>query len=143
MTIIHKSALVPYSAEKMYALVSDIDAYPEFLSWCGGTRIHTYEGNVVVASIDIAYSGIHKSFTTRNELDPGKAMVMHLRNGPFKRLEGVWHFDALDENACKVSLHLEFEFSNVLLRMTLGPVFESIANHLIDQFQQRAEALYS
>ena len=63
-------------------------------------------------------------------------------NGPFKKLEGYWQFKALSEDACKVSLQLEFTFDNVLLEKVVGPVFKQIANTLLDAFVQRADGLY-
>ena len=67
---------------------------------------------------------------------------MHLVNGPFKNLDGTWQFEPLGETACKVSLHLEFEFSSKLIGITLGPVFSKIANNLVDAFIKRAESVY-
>lgn len=142
MTVIRKSALVPYSAEEMYALVADIESYGRFLPWCGGARIHDREPDAVTASIDIAYRGVRKTFTTRNRLIPGRQMELDLLDGPFRHLHGHWRFEPLDEHACKVSLDLNFDFSNRVLQMAVGPVFSSIAGSLVDNFRERAEALY-
>ena len=142
MTVIRKSALVPYSADEMYALVADIESYGQFLPWCGGTRVLQREPEAITASIAIAYRGVHKSFTTRNQLDPGRGMELKLVDGPFRHLVGHWRFEPLDDQACKVSLDLDFEFSNRLIAFAVGPVFESIANSLVDSFRQRAEALH-
>lgn len=142
MTTVNKSALVPYSASEMYALVADIESYGQFLPWCGGARVLARDGETLTAVIDIAYGGVHKSFTTRNRGVPGTEMEMQLVDGPFKRLQGYWHFQALDSSACKVSLHLEFEFAGMMMDLLVGPVFSGIANGLVDSFRQRAVALY-
>lgn len=142
MTIIRKSALVPYSAEEMYALVADIESYGRFLPWCGGARILDRKPDAVTASIDIAYRGVRKTFTTRNHLVPGRQMELDLVDGPFRHLHGHWRFEPLDEHACKVSLDLNFDFSNRVLQLAVGPVFSSIAGSLVDNFRERAEALY-
>ncbi len=142
MNAIRKSALVPYSAEEMYGLVADIESYGKFLPWCGGARILNRHAHELTASIDIAYRGVHKSFTTRNTLSPGREMNLMLVDGPFKHLFGRWRFDPLDESACKVSLDLDFEFSNRLVAFALGPVFSSIANDLVESFRRRAAELY-
>lgn len=142
MTIVDKSALVPYSTEEMYALVADIPAYGEFLPWCGGARVVQQEADRVVAAIDIAYKNIHKSFTTENRLVPGEKMVMNLLDGPFRYLRGHWSFAPLDAQASKISLHLEFEFSNMLMAMAMGPVFAGMANSMVDSFRRRAEQVY-
>ncbi len=142
MKTIHRSALLPYSAEEMYVLVADIEAYGKFLPWCGGARIVARDAESVTAAIDIAYSGVHKTFTTRNRLSPGHRMEMELVEGPFKFLQGDWRFEVLEDQACKVSLDLKFEFSNPLLGMVVGPVFSTIANGLVESFHRRAEEIY-
>ena len=142
MTTIHKSALVPYSAEQMYNLVDDVYAYPDFLPWCGAAQEISRNEEEVEASLDIAHSGVHKSFTTRNRLQPGQSIEMQLVEGPFKYLNGVWRFEALGDAGSKVGLDLEFEFSSKLLGMTFGPLFSKIASSLVDAFIQRAQKVY-
>lgn len=142
MTVIDKSALVPYSAQEMYALVADIPAYGDFLPWCGGARIVEQEPDRVVAAIDIAFKNIHKTFTTENRLVPGEKMIMNLLDGPFRYLRGHWAFSPLEASASKIALHLEFEFSNMLMAMAMGPVFGGMANSMVDSFRRRAEQVY-
>ena len=142
MTTIHKSALVPYSAEQMYTLVDDIPAYPEFLPWCSGSKEINRREDEVEASLDIAHSGVHKSFTTRNRLEINKTIEMQLVEGPFKHLNGVWRFEPLGDAGSKVVLDLEFDFSSKLLGMTFGPLFSKIASSLVDAFIQRAQKVY-
>jgi len=142
VTIIRKTILVPYSADEMYALVADIESYDGFLPWCGGARILQREADTVTATIEIAYRGVNKAFTTRNTMYPGRSMELELVDGPFRKLHGHWRFEPLDDSSCKVSLDLDFEFSGRLVAMVVGPVFESIARSLVDSFHARAETLY-
>jgi ribosome-associated toxin RatA of RatAB toxin-antitoxin module len=139
---INKSALVPYSPEQMYALVDDITAYSEFLPWCKNAEEHHRTDSEVEASLEIAHSGFHKDFTTRNRLDPHRSIEMSLVKGPFKSLTGNWRFEALGDAGCKVSLDMEFEFSSKLLGMTFGPMFSKIAGTLMDSFIERAKVVY-
>ena len=142
MTTIAKSALVNHSAEEMFALVDDVAAYAEFLPWCGGSEEISRSEDEVSATVVIAHSGLNKAFTTKNRLQKPKMIEMSLVNGPFKHLHGFWRFESLGEDACKVSLDLEYEFSNRLISMVVGPVFNQIANTLVDSFCQRAEVIY-
>ena len=142
MTTISRHALVNYPAADMYQLVADIQSYSEFLPWCASASILSSTDEEVEARIDIAYKGVNKSFTTRNRLQPGKTMEMHLVNGPFKNLQGFWRFESLDDSACKVLLDLDFEFSNKLVAMTIGKVFNEIAGTLVDSFCRRADEIY-
>jgi len=142
MTCINKTALIPYSAEKMYELVADVDSYQNFLPWCDGSKILSQTDDEVHGQVSIAHMGMNKTFTTLNRMQKNKMIEMRLIDGPFKQLQGFWRFDALDENACKISLDLEFEFSNKIMSMAFGPVFSQIANSMVDAFCKRANAVY-
>jgi len=142
MPNIHKSALVPYSAAQMFALVNDIDAYHQFLPWCRSSQVLSRDEDELRATIEIAHGSLRKSFTTRNRIQKDKMMEMRLEEGPFRHLEGFWRFDTLGEQACKVSLELDFEFSSELVGLAVGPVFSQIANSLVEAFSKRAVQVY-
>ena len=143
MTTIQRSALMPYSAEQMYDVVIDIERYPDFLPWCAGTEILEQREDFMRASIHMRKGKLNHAFTTKNRLVPGRQVHMELVDGPFRKLEGDWLLTPLPEDrGCKVELDLEFEFSNRLVGMLIGPVFTQIANSLVDAFCQRAHQLY-
>jgi len=142
MPVINKSALVPYTAKEMYMLVDDINAYPEFLPWCGDAKVLERDEDEVRASILLSRSGLKKSFTTLNRLQAGKMIEMRLVEGPFSHLQGFWRFESLSESASKIMFDIEFEFSNKLLAMTVGPVFSQITNTIVDAFTKRAIEIY-
>lgn len=142
MAVVHKSVLLPFSAEQMFALVNGIEEYPKFLPWCGGTEILQREEHRVVASIAINYHGVKHAFTTENANQPFSAIRMTLVEGPFRHLDGNWTFKPLRADACKVELDLHYEFASKLLDKVIGPVFHMIANNMVEAFCQRAEAVY-
>jgi ribosome-associated toxin RatA of RatAB toxin-antitoxin module len=142
MTIVQKSALVKFSAQRMFQLVDDIEAYPDFLPWCSGSRIISRQPEIVEAELQISKGGFKKSFATRNRIDTGGNINMSLIDGPFSYLEGVWNFLPLREDASKISLDLEFEMSGVLANLAFGTVFNQICNTLVSSFTQRAKQLY-
>lgn len=142
MTTISKSALVPYTPAEMFALVSDIPAYPDFLPWCSGARVLSSTGDEVRATLELSKGGVHKAFTTLNRHQHNKMIEVRLLEGPFRKLEGYWRFDPLGEHGCKVSLDLEFEFASRVLDLVVGPVFNQAANTLVESFQQRAVSVY-
>ncbi len=86
MATVKKSALVLYSAAEMYALVDDIEAYPQFLPWCRSTQILSRSEDEVRATIEMVKGGVHKSFTTSNRMQKHKMIDIRLLEGPFKRL---------------------------------------------------------
>lgn len=143
MPTVNKSALVPYSAEQMFELVNDIESYPVFLPWCRSARVLAREGDEVHATIEIAKGRVRKTFETRNRLQRPERIELRLVEGPFSRLHGVWLFQPLRGDACKVSLDLEFDFSSLLMRATVGPVFNRIADTMVDSFCKRADRVYA
>ena len=142
MRIVDRSALVPYSAEDMYALVEDVDAYPEFLPWCKDVEVHYREGNVVEATLELHRGKISRRFRTRNTMQPSESMRLELVSGPFRHLAGGWRFQQLGDTGSKVSLHMEFEFNSRTLDSMIGRFFEGICNSLVDAFTQRANRIY-
>ena len=142
MPTINKSALVEFKPHEMFCIVDDVEKYSEFLPWCGASSVLSRSEDEVKASVEISHSGIKKTFTTLNRLQPGKIIEMQLINGPFKHLHGFWRFEPLGDKGCKVTLDLEYEFSSKLLGLAIGPVFTQIANTLVDAFCKRAESVY-
>lgn len=142
METVERSALVSYTPAEMFALVRDIESYPQFLPWCRGAEILSAAPDVVTARIDFAAGGMTRSFTTRNRYQQDKMIEMHLVDGPFDHLQGCWQFDPLGDVGCKTSLFLRYEFSNRMLGLVVGPVFSRIANSMVDAFHQQAGVVY-
>ncbi len=142
MRKVSRSALVPYSAEKMYSLVEDVDSYPTFLPWCNDVEVHLREGNVVEATLELHRGKMSKRFRTRNTMQPSDAMDLELVDGPFRHLSGGWRFRQLGAEGCKVSFELEFEFDGRVLDLMIGAFFEDMCNSLVDAFTQRAAEIY-
>lgn len=139
---IDRSALLPYTPREMFELVSDIESYPQFLPWCHDTRILSRDMDEIRARIEFSVGGVTKTFTTRNRFQVNKMIEMHLIDGPFSKLDGCWRFDPLGEEGSKIALFLEYDFSSRMVGMVVGPVFNQIANTLIDAFQNRAIEVY-
>lgn len=142
MRQVSRSALVPYSADQMYALVEDVLAYPDFLPWCTGATLHLRNSEIIEASLQMQRAHISTSFRTRNTLQPGIAMGIGLVDGPFKQLAGGWRFEQLGNDGSKVSLDLAFDFESRMMDMLFGPYFEATCNTLIDSFTERAHDIY-
>ena len=142
MDTVDRSALVHYTPQEMYALVSDVESYPQFLPWCTGAEILSQAGDEICGRVGFAVGGVSKSFATCNQLRPYEEIDMQLLEGPFSQLQGRWRFDPLGEEGCKVSLFLEYDFSSRMVSLVVGPVFNKIATSLVDAFQKRAVQIY-
>ncbi|MDA8329345.1 MAG: type II toxin-antitoxin system RatA family toxin [Betaproteobacteria bacterium] len=142
MALVNKSVLVAHSAQRMFDLVDGIEAYPEFLPWCGGSEVSVRSPERLVASIQIDYMHIKQRFSTENNNEAPHLIQMKLLDGPFRQLDGEWRFRALNDTACKIEFVLHYEFSTRLLDTVLGPVFGYIANSFVEAFIERADQVY-
>ena len=145
MKTVNKSVLIWYSAEEMFALVSDINRYAEFLPWCDHASVHALDDRYLCARIGIGFSGLRQQFVTHNQQVPGRQVTMKLVEGPFSQLQGQWDFTPLGDagqRACRVELKLEYGFANATLAKLVGPVFDKIAASMVDAFVKRAEQIY-
>lgn len=140
---VSRSALLPYTADQMYDVISDVAAYPEFLNWCSASQLISELDAAVVAKLSISYGKLNLSFTTRNEMRPKRCVTMSLVEGPFSSLNGQWTIQALSDTACKVALEMDFNFESGLTQKLFGRVFQSVIATQLDAFQKRAEALYA
>ncbi|NLQ17401.1 type II toxin-antitoxin system RatA family toxin [Marinomonas sp. M1K-6] len=141
MSHIERFAHVNYSCEQMFALVNDIDSYPEFLPGCMGATLISRTPSEIVASLEVGKGPIRQSFTTKNFLQSHHRIEMTLVKGPFKRLHGVWTFTELSPTRCKIMLSINFELSG-MLKFAFGSVFSQIANAMVDAFSKRAKIVY-
>src|SRR5467141_3982186 len=139
MIVVDRSALVAHSAQKMYALVADVESYPQFLPWCDRAVVSVSGPGRTVATLHINFRGLKKEFTTENLNQPDARIDMKLVSGPFRRLEGSWVFTALSENACKLELTLRYQFASALLEKIAGPAFDDITDTFVDAFVRRAD----
>ena len=151
MKQVKKSVLLWYTPHEMYRLVTDVEAYPEFLPWCERVEVLSRDAEGPTARLHLAYSGIRHAFTTRNVQVADESVRIGLVDGPFSHLDGVWRFLALPlpggspesvSLACKIEFELSYAFANLVLEGAISPVFDQIANTFVDSFVKRAEQVY-
>jgi len=147
MKHVNKTVLLWYSATEMYQLVTAVEDYPSFLPWCDHAEVIERRDDGVTARIGLAYAGVKHDFTTRNKHVPGTAVIVKLVDGPFSLLDGTWAFQPLGRpgspaQACKIVFDLRYAFAGRALEAVLSPVFDRVANTLVDSFVKRAESVY-
>jgi len=142
MADVEKIVFVPHTALEMFSLVDDVHQYPVFLPWCGGVKLIEQDEKKTVATIYIDFHGLKQQFTTENTKTAPSLMIIHLKDGPFKKFSGAWKFNELNHEACKIEFTLHYEFSSIFLEKMIAPVFSHIANTFVDNFVARAERIY-
>lgn len=139
---VSRSALLPYSAPKMFDIIADVRSYPDFLNWCRGAELLDESANKIVAKLSISYVKLGFSFTTENKMRLNESVQIRLVDGPFSSLEGLWTVTSLNDSACKVALDMQFAFDNAVTHKLLGGVFQKVIATQLDAFQNRAKQLH-
>ena len=142
MNEIRKTALVGYSAERIFDLIEAAEHYPAFLPWCADATIIARDEQLVSARIAIDYHGVRLNFATRNPKRRPEFMAVQLERGPFRHFEGEWHLAPLATDACKIEFALRYEFHSALTARLASPILDRIANTLVDAFVARADQVY-
>ncbi len=138
MIQIRRSAIVRQTAQQMFDLVNDVEAYPRRFSWCSAAQVLDREPGALVAKLELRIAGMNQDFTTRNTLDPPQRIAMQLAAGPFRQLHGAWEFMALGDDGCKVSLALDFDYAGRMMAPVMRAGFEKLADRMVDEFCREA-----
>ncbi|MEO7116455.1 MAG: type II toxin-antitoxin system RatA family toxin [Caldimonas sp.] len=151
MKQVRKSVLLWYAPRELYQLVVDIEQYPQFLPWCERAEVLSRDEQGQTARLHLAYAGVRQAFTTRNVQTADRSVRVGLVDGPFSLLDGLWQFVPLPLptgegstgiDACKIEFELRYQFANAVLELAISPVFDRIADTLVDSFVRRAEQVY-
>lgn len=134
---LERSALLPYAAEDVFALVNDIERYPEYLKWCRTAQILEARDDEIVASLALSGRGMRETLVTRNRFEPGRRIALTLVEGPFRHFEGTWTFTPVGPG-CRIHLTLEFELKSGFLALLGAPLLNRVADALVDAFSRRA-----
>ena len=142
MSNFNKQVTVHYTAEQMYNLINDINAYSSYIPLCIASEVHEELDHKLRATIKIAKGKIGFEFTTVNPMEKDRFIKMNLANGPFKSLTGIWSFTPLGEHNCNISLHFDFDFSNKFLDVALSGLFKQLCDSMVESFRKQAAVLY-
>lgn len=134
--------VLPYRPEQLFALVADIEKYPEFLPWCVAARIRSRAENLVVADLVIGFKMFRERFTSRVTLKPPDRIDVSYADGPFKHLANHWVFSP-HPVGCELDFFVDFEFRSRLLDRLIGALFDEAVRRMVAAFETRAKVLYS
>jgi coenzyme Q-binding protein COQ10 len=133
--------VLPYTPEQLFALVADIERYPEFLPWCIGARIKEKQPNLVVADLIIGFKVFRERFTSRVVLDPPGKIDVTYAEGPFRYLDNHWTFERAPEG-CRIGFFVDFEFKSRLMQKVIEVLFSEAVRRMVGAFEKRACDLY-
>jgi ribosome-associated toxin RatA of RatAB toxin-antitoxin module len=140
MREVKRSALVNRPPAELFALINDIDSYPQFLPWCTHARVESRSAAQIIATIGVRQGALQAEFTTRNTLEPERSIRMQLLSGPFRTLEGEWRLTPIEASGCRVDLAMRFAFRNPITALVFEPKFAATIGTLVDAFVARARS---
>jgi ribosome-associated toxin RatA of RatAB toxin-antitoxin module len=141
MREVKRSALLAVSPGRLFALISDIESYPQFVPWCTHAKVTSRAEREMVATLGIRRGPLKGELTTRNELEPNRRILIHLLSGPLlKVLEGEWLLTPITDQGCRAELSMRFAFRNPFSGFIFEQVFAETASQLVDAFVHRAHA---
>ena len=134
---------VPFSPDRMFDLVADVESYPLFLPWCIGARIRDRRQDIFLADLIIGFKMLREKYTSRVILDRSKYQIqIDYLEGPFKKLDNNWKFIPLGDGSTKIEFHIDFEFKSRILQNIMGKMFGEAVAIMVNAFEKRAHALY-
>ena len=133
--------VLPYTPEQLYALVADIERYPEFLPWCIGARIRERHPDLIVADLVIGFKMFRERFTSRVRLDPPLRIDTAYADGPFRYLNNHWVFEKVP-GGCRIDFFVDFEFKSRVLQKVIEVLFGEAVRRMVGAFESRANQLY-
>jgi coenzyme Q-binding protein COQ10 len=140
---------VQHSADDMFALVADVERYPEFVPLCRALKVrrrvsHGDGIEVLTANMTVAYKLLRESFVSRVTLNrPQLTIGVEYLEGPFSRLDNRWTFHPIGENACDVEFFISYIFRSRMLGLVMGAMFDAAFRRFAEAFERRADAVYA
>lgn len=134
--------VVPYPPQAMFALVADVERYPEFLPWCQGARVGRRTEAEIEAELTIGYKIVRETFASRVALDPPRGIRITYLGGPMRHLTNSWTFTPAGQGGCAVDFHIDFAFRNPIFERLAGAVFTKVFTRMVGAFEARAAVLH-
>ncbi len=134
--------LLPYTIEQLFALVADVERYPEFLPWCVASRIRRREGDVFFADLVIGFKMVRERFTSKVTLSRPDRIDVTYTEGPFHHLNNHWVFRPMPGGMTEIDFYVDFEFRSKLLQTLIGALFNEAVKLMVSAFEKRARQLY-
>ena len=142
MTIHAEKRLVLHTPEQLYALVLDVQKYPQFLPWCLAARVKSQTESELTADLIIGFNMFRETFTSYVEFDSDKLEIdVRYAEGPFKHLTNNWKF-LPHEDGCEIDFYVDFEFNSRLLQSVIEALFTEAVRRMVRAFETRADKLY-
>lgn len=138
----HETQFSPYAPQQIFALVADVEKYPEFLPWCRAARVVERGEGEFLGELVVSFAHMTESYVSRVRLTPYSAIDVVMVRGPFAHLINRWAFSETDGGGTRIDFSLDFQFRSRLLEKLIGSLFSKATAKMAVAFKERADALY-
>ena len=138
----HETRELPFSDEQMFALVTDIARYPEFLPGVVALRVRSDDAHEAIADMIVGFKGLRESFSCRVHKQRPSMVTVSYIDGPMKHLSNEWRFAPIEGGGCRVDFMVDFSFRSRVFETLAGQMFDKALRKMIAAFEARAGALY-
>lgn len=142
MTTHKEIRIVPHTPEHLYALVADVQSYPEFLPWCMAARVRSKDDEKLLADLMIGFRLYREKFTSHVALNPDEMKIdVEYAEGPFNYLKNAWVFRP-HPDGCEIDFYVDFEFKSQLFQSVVETLFAEAVKKMVRAFETRADVLH-
>lgn len=139
--------VVKHSPDQMFALVADVERYPEFLPMCEALSIRSRRERdgvtLLVADMTVGYKAIRETFTSQVVLKPADNRIdVKYIDGPFRYLNNRWRFEEAPGGGTSIHFFIDYEFKNRILGALMGAMFDRAFRMFAEAFEKRADAIF-
>ena len=131
----------------MYALVSRVDLYHEFVPYCTSSFITSRDpetGQPTVAGLQVGFQAFDEKFSCELDCVPSQTVVAKsITHSLFHFLETEWQIVPVDgigasSDHCVATLNLRYEFKSTLYNHVSSLFAKQVAKLLTQAFERRA-----
>ncbi len=144
------SRKVPFSAEQVFAISSDVAHYKKFLPLVRQSRVLSREvladgREAIETELKFTYNklGIQETLLSTVTVDKAKLLVLaHSAQGPVKHLDAEWRLTETGPGSCDIQFNVDYALKSKTLQFVLSGMFDLMVRKVMKAFEARAHELY-
>lgn len=106
----HEQKIFPYKRSELYAIVSDVSSYPQFIPYCTGSRIlhkATHDGSTIMdAELTVGFMAFQESYVSKVTCTPFSSVEVRPIHLVLRLLKQVGHCFLLDAHVQVAQDHM-------------------------------------
>ncbi|KAG9147115.1 hypothetical protein Leryth_005352 [Lithospermum erythrorhizon] len=143
--VYEEKRVLGYSPEQLFAVVSAVDMYEDFVPWCQRSTIlrHFPDGSFD-AELEIGFKFLVESYVSHVEMKkPNFLKTTVSQSTLFDHLINIWQFNpGAVPGTCNLYFLVDFKFQSPLYRQIANMFFKEVVSRLVGSFDERCRLIY-